>query len=734
MLSVDRLGSEEMSAANKAEDQAGPTSQTHDAREVTKSAATVEVELQHRNQENEGSACVVDVSHAESMKKLESMQDGKSFSSKVSNVSTGRARPTLMAQCSNRGCRFEALDELDGMTPELKREFTQNNNDSEPQSNCCAACCRWFGSFSGSHKPSLFLFVLGLVLIATGEVLWFVNHGLVVDFRYTFSLLIIGGILTAPLLGVLVFMATLGLLEVVLPACVPGNSPNAVGYRYKLTVAQHYVNGVNQYLPTVYAFAMAIIVWFASIPRTLRVDTFKTAFDAMISVDGFLCLFVIAFMMARITRMYFVQDFGTRNYTSRMLATIRYQKIILNLLEKQDLGSFGTLFARVMDAEQIDPSLWNTLKTYIHTHQVDGYLLAEGAIHRSGSCESMYPECTTVASFITQRVMSVVPPTYEEEVNEDGNVGYHMKKEDFIQHLSAQYPELKPHLETWWTEFVDRDDLGYVRESGFKKSITELYRDRQTLSLTIQDASEVLKSMDTAFLTGYLFIWFILSLSIFNLTLGTSLAGIFSAILAWSFVFGNTIRDSFEGLVFLFSSHIYDTGDKVEFDDMLGEVDRIRTLTTDFVLDSGKFLRVENSKLRSSKIVNLSTSRSYSQAIVFYLPAADFTMELVDELRIKLAEFIKKHPKDFVSSTLTARELTHPGLTGSSPESGLLVKFTAFTGFTRNCYQTGANHIARTVLLAFLCSEFRRLGVVQPLISQNLVSQTDHYKAKIKAA
>ncbi len=622
-------------------------------------------------------------------------------------------------------------------------ENASEADDEGPRGNGCSRCCRKTCSSISKHKWSLFCFLVGVVLVTAGLCLYFIviddvsGGGLFDEYQLIFGLIISGSILMSHFFGVYLSVLSWFVLEK-LPNFLLGEHKTAEEARYLVALTQHYVSGVYKYFPWMLMFPITILLWYIFLTPTMR-QVQAESFQNLVRIAGVCCLFIIALAAAKLTRMYYLQDFGTKNYKTRMLSTIRYQYILQVVTGKPLHKGFSFLYHSLEESasDQISPTMWSTVKSYIHTHQIDGEPV--DATAAPGEIEKLYPASEQFSKLIRSKIkrrMAIFqgggasgelmqstsrsgtpdPTDPDRDLLEDDEV---LTKDEFLKILANYFPSIESHGEAWWTQSIDVDGINEVRLGSFYRSVLQLFQDRANISLTLLDADEVLKSMDSAFFGGYIFIWILLTLSIFNITLGASLAAIISAILAWSFVFGNTIREGFEGLVFLFGTHLYDTGDKVEFDGMLCEVVRIRTMTTDFLIDSGKFIRLENAKMRAKAVVNLSTSKSFSQGIAFYVHAHEFSSVLIKELQESADAFIKEHPNDFLGTTITARQFNHAAAdSGGIAESGNFVKIVAFTRFTRTCFNTGANHIARTVLFDHVCKEFVRLGIGKPVLRE----------------
>lgn len=61
----------------------------------------------------------------------------------------------------------------------------------------------------------------------------------------------------------------------------------------------------------------------------------------------------------------------------------------------------------------------------------------------------------------------------------------------------------------------------------------------------------------------YVCIWAIVVMAVYGVNVGTQLTPLWSAFIAASFIFGNSAKDAFESIIFVFVTHPFDTGDRI---------------------------------------------------------------------------------------------------------------------------------------------------------------------------
>eukprot|EP00873_Tetraselmis_striata_P022184 jgi/Tetstr1/442448/TSEL_003194.t1 len=111
------------------------------------------------------------------------------------------------------------------------------------------------------------------------------------------------------------------------------------------------------------------------------------------------------------------------------------------------------------------------------------------------------------------------------------------------------------------------------------------------------------------------------------------------------FVFGNSIRNTFESMLFLFVQHPYDVGDRIEIDGVLFTVVKISLLYTYFTEASGKHITVSNPSISQKAITNLSRTPTHLEFVNIPVDMA-VAADIRDTLMERLMEHREKHLAD----------------------------------------------------------------------------------------
>ncbi|GAB4836915.1 hypothetical protein Ancab_001826 [Ancistrocladus abbreviatus] len=118
------------------------------------------------------------------------------------------------------------------------------------------------------------------------------------------------------------------------------------------------------------------------------------------------------------------------------------------------------------------------------------------------------------------------------------------------------------------------------------------------------------------------------------------LIAIVSPFLAATFVFGDTCKTLFEGIIFAFVKHPFDVGDRCIIDGIEMEVKRMNILTTIFLnMSSGEETFYPNSVLATKPIVNLKGEPDPSDSVELNLDCATKKLK-IDALKDKIRHFL----------------------------------------------------------------------------------------------
>ncbi|KAF9949496.1 hypothetical protein BGZ72_008750 [Mortierella alpina] len=193
----------------------------------------------------------------------------------------------------------------------------------------------------------------------------------------------------------------------------------------------------------------------------------------------------------------------------------------------------------------------------------------------------------------------------------------------------------------------DKDGNGDISKREMKEKIFYIYKERKDLHTSLRDLSQAVGKLDIIFLTLFAVVWIMSILLIANANLIKNMVPFGSALIAISFVFGNSLKTLFENIVFLFITHPYDSGDLVSIDNIDMYVREVGLNSTIFVTWDGKRMYFPNHILSQKPIHNVRRSPNMSEKIVLNIDC--YTPECkILELRARMRDFLLRESKEFL--------------------------------------------------------------------------------------
>ncbi|KAJ3391079.1 hypothetical protein HDU92_000145 [Lobulomyces angularis] len=188
--------------------------------------------------------------------------------------------------------------------------------------------------------------------------------------------------------------------------------------------------------------------------------------------------------------------------------------------------------------------------------------------------------------------------------------------------------------------FFDKDNNGDVIKSEFKQTILEVFNEDESLEKSIFQSSQAISKLDNVVsFFSYIVILFII-LAIFGVNTTGFLTVAVSLWAGLAFALGGTIKNVLESMIFLFLTHPYDVGDRVEIDGEQFFVKEFGLNTTVFKSIEGLEIYSPNFVLLGKSIRNIRRSGPTSESVRITI-ALDTSLEKIENLNKFLINYIK---------------------------------------------------------------------------------------------
>ncbi|XP_058771007.1 mechanosensitive ion channel protein 6-like isoform X2 [Vicia villosa] len=167
--------------------------------------------------------------------------------------------------------------------------------------------------------------------------------------------------------------------------------------------------------------------------------------------------------------------------------------------------------------------------------------------------------------------------------------------------------------------FKGASDSGKISQTALKEWILNVFRERRTLILRINDTKSPVPKLYN--LLNFLAVLVISVSSILTLKMITTktLTVIGSQFVLVAYIFKNTLTTGFEGIFFVFFMHPYDVGDRCDIDDTELVVKEINLMQTVFISFDQQLVTIPNSELSKKVIFNHNHSPDLEKALQFYI-------------------------------------------------------------------------------------------------------------------
>lgn len=132
------------------------------------------------------------------------------------------------------------------------------------------------------------------------------------------------------------------------------------------------------------------------------------------------------------------------------------------------------------------------------------------------------------------------------------NLGRHRKTlvaEDFIPYFKSEAEARDAFA------LFDKDKNGDIEKSEMRDAVQRIYRERRALTTSLKDMNSALQKLDMVLmLLGFLIVIFIWLLIFSPTSTVSSLVPLSTVVVGFSFVFGNSAKNIFESMVFIFAT------------------------------------------------------------------------------------------------------------------------------------------------------------------------------------
>ncbi|KAJ1026315.1 hypothetical protein NDA16_002402 [Ustilago loliicola] len=194
----------------------------------------------------------------------------------------------------------------------------------------------------------------------------------------------------------------------------------------------------------------------------------------------------------------------------------------------------------------------------------------------------------------------------------------------------------------------DADRNGDISKEEMREAVQRIYRERRALSTSLKDMSSAISKLDGVLMFIGLIIVIFIWLLIFNGDSAVSnIVPLSTFVVGFSFIFGNSAKNIFESMIFIFATHPYDVGDLVCIDEEWMFVKEFGLLSTTFRTTVNAEIVAPNAMLATQKYIYNSRRSGAQWEVTMIQLSFDTSLESIEQLRLKLRAWVKENDREF---------------------------------------------------------------------------------------
>ena len=178
----------------------------------------------------------------------------------------------------------------------------------------------------------------------------------------------------------------------------------------------------------------------------------------------------------------------------------------------------------------------------------------------------------------------------------------------------------------------------------------EIYEKRRDLARSLDSATSVLATLDRIVLTTFHVVLLFIAMAIFDMNIMEMWFTVSSVLLAFAFMFGNSVKVLFESIIFIFIVHSFDIGDNILINGERHVVRNISIMNTETTKWNGQVIYYPNTVLNTAPLVNLTRTKHLTDEQTWVVDIHT-SARVFEALPLYLHAFQMSHAEDFLDCT-----------------------------------------------------------------------------------
>ncbi|CAN1147917.1 Mechanosensitive ion channel protein 10 [Linum perenne] len=279
----------------------------------------------------------------------------------------------------------------------------------------------------------------------------------------------------------------------------------------------------------------------------------------------------------------------------------------------------------------------------------------------------------------------------------------YIEEEDLLRFMIKEEVDL-------FFPLIEGSESGKVDKKAFTEWVVKVYNGRTALAHALNDTKTAVKQLNKL-VTGILIVvTVVIWLLLMQIATTKVLVFLSSQLVLAAFMFGNTCKNIFEAIIFVFVMHPFDVGDRCVVDGVPLLVEEMNILTTVFLTLSNEKIFYPNSVLVTKPISNYYRSPDMGDTVEFSIDFAT-TVEKIGLLKDRIKKYLENNPQHW-----------HPnhGIVVKEIENLNKLKMALYCNHTMNFQEYAEKNKRRTELMMEIKKIFEELCIKYYLLPQHV--------------
>ncbi|CAN0901282.1 Mechanosensitive ion channel protein 10 [Linum grandiflorum] len=279
----------------------------------------------------------------------------------------------------------------------------------------------------------------------------------------------------------------------------------------------------------------------------------------------------------------------------------------------------------------------------------------------------------------------------------------YIEEEDFLRFMIKEEVDL-------FFPLIEGSESGKVDKKAFTEWVVKVYNGRTALSHALNDTKTAVKQLHKL-VTGILIVvTIVIWLLLMQIATTKVLVFLSSQLVLAAFMFGNTCKNIFEAIIFVFVMHPFDVGDRCVVDGVPLLVEEMNILTTVFLTLSNEKIFYPNSVLVTKPISNYYRSPDMGDTVEFSIDFAT-PVEKIGLLKDRIKKYLESNPQHWhPNHNIVVKEI----------ENVNKLKMALYCNHTMNFQEFAEKNKRRTVLMMEIKNIFEDLSIQYYLLPQHV--------------